>query len=179
MCHRCARAQRAHFLAPKNEPRISAAEAGTRGSFRASYQNRTDDLFITSEVITKDPAGALACAWSRKLDDFLGSSIHGLPRRSPFKVCPKVCPSASTPRSDTCALPWRIGHTMERDERNEKTTWLTRREAAEHLRLSPATLANWASLECGPAYFRIGRGRVLYRLVDVESWLSVQSGLAS
>jgi predicted DNA-binding transcriptional regulator AlpA len=68
---------------------------------------------------------------------------------------------------------------MMRDEGTEKTIWLTRKEAAEHLRLSPATLANWASLDCGPEYVRIGRGRVLYRMSDVSSWIENQAMRAS
>ncbi|MFC9352811.1 helix-turn-helix transcriptional regulator [Arthrobacter sp. NPDC057013] len=56
----------------------------------------------------------------------------------------------------------------------EKTVWLTRKEAAAHMRLSSATLANWASLDCGPAYVRIGQGRVLYRLSDVDTWMDNQ-----
>ncbi|APX00391.1 helix-turn-helix transcriptional regulator [Arthrobacter sp. QXT-31] len=57
----------------------------------------------------------------------------------------------------------------------EKTVWLTRKEAAGHMRLSAATLANWASLDCGPAYVRIGQGRVLYRMSDVDSWMQNQA----
>jgi predicted DNA-binding transcriptional regulator AlpA len=58
---------------------------------------------------------------------------------------------------------------------NETTTWLTRKEAAAQLRLSAATLANWASLGLGPRFSRIGGGRVLYRLADVEAWMDLQT----
>ncbi|MDO5863399.1 MULTISPECIES: AlpA family transcriptional regulator [Paenarthrobacter] len=61
----------------------------------------------------------------------------------------------------------------------EPTVWLTRKEAAAHLRLSTATLANWASIDYGPRYQRIGNGRVLYRLADIEEWMNVQTGKAS
>lgn len=64
---------------------------------------------------------------------------------------------------------------MNRDEGTEKTIWRTRKEAAEHMRLSPATLANWASLDCGPDYVRIGQGRVLYRMDDIDSWVENQA----
>ncbi|QYF91580.1 AlpA family transcriptional regulator [Arthrobacter sp. PAMC25284] len=58
---------------------------------------------------------------------------------------------------------------------SEPTTWMTRKEAALHMRLSPATLANWASLDYGPAFTRIGRGRVLYQMADIESWMALQT----
>ncbi|WP_217432815.1 helix-turn-helix transcriptional regulator [Pseudarthrobacter oxydans] len=61
------------------------------------------------------------------------------------------------------------------NEDNEKTIWLTRKEAAEHMRLSPATLANWASQDSGPEYVRIGRGRVLYRRDDIDIWVEHQA----
>lgn len=48
--------------------------------------------------------------------------------------------------------------------------WLTTEEAAEFLRLAPATLKNWRSLGCGPAYHR-GRP-VVYSLVDLKAWKS-------
>lgn len=64
-------------------------------------------------------------------------------------------------------------------EDTEKTIWLTRKEAAEHMRLSPATLANWASLDCGPKYVRIGRGRVLYRRDDLDNWVERQAKKAA
>ncbi|MDQ1053135.1 excisionase family DNA binding protein [Arthrobacter sp. SORGH_AS 212] len=61
------------------------------------------------------------------------------------------------------------------NEDTDKTIWLTRREAAEYMRLSPATLANWASQDVGPEYTRIGRGRVLYRRDDVDNWVAHQT----
>jgi predicted DNA-binding transcriptional regulator AlpA len=57
----------------------------------------------------------------------------------------------------------------------EETVWLTRKEAAAHMRLSPATLANWGSLDCGPSYIRIGQGRVLYRMSDIDAWMESQA----
>ncbi|NSX38927.1 hypothetical protein HTS88_21360 [Pseudarthrobacter oxydans] len=43
------------------------------------------------------------------------------------------------------------------------------------MRLSPATLANWASQDSGPEYVRIGRGRVLYRRDDIDIWVEHQA----
>lgn len=37
------------------------------------------------------------------------------------------------------------------------TTWLDTKQAAEHLRLAPKTLANWRALGVGPAFKRVGR----------------------
>ncbi|MGO4383875.1 helix-turn-helix transcriptional regulator [Specibacter sp. RAF43] len=62
-------------------------------------------------------------------------------------------------------------------EPQDTVTWLTRAEAAAYLRLSTGTLSNWASGDVGPSYTRMGRGRVLYRLADIESWLAAQDRL--
>ncbi|MGY2061402.1 helix-turn-helix transcriptional regulator [Nocardia gipuzkoensis] len=51
-----------------------------------------------------------------------------------------------------------------------KTVWLTRAEVAARAKLSPKTLANWASAGKGPRFFRIGGGRCRYRLDDVIAW---------
>ena len=53
---------------------------------------------------------------------------------------------------------------------NERTDWLTRREAAEEIRCPVSTLARWAWLGIGPSYVRAGR-RALYRRSDLEAWL--------
>jgi predicted DNA-binding transcriptional regulator AlpA len=58
-------------------------------------------------------------------------------------------------------------------------TWLTRKEAAAFLRLSPATLANWASMDVGPPFTRLGGGRTFYRQEDVDSWMLSQNGTAA
>jgi predicted DNA-binding transcriptional regulator AlpA len=58
-------------------------------------------------------------------------------------------------------------------------TWLTRKEAAAFLRLSPATLANWASMDVGPPFTRLGGGRTFYRREDVDSWMLSQNGRAA
>jgi excisionase family DNA binding protein len=46
---------------------------------------------------------------------------------------------------------------------------LTPRELAERLRCSIRTIERWRRCGKGPAYLKAG-GRVLYRLVDVETW---------
>ena len=58
-------------------------------------------------------------------------------------------------------------------------TWLTRKEAAAFLRLSPATSANWASMDVGPSFTRLGGGRTLYRREDLDSWMLSQNGRAA
>ncbi|MFD0046967.1 helix-turn-helix transcriptional regulator [Pseudarthrobacter scleromae] len=56
---------------------------------------------------------------------------------------------------------------------------MTRKETATFLRLSPSTLANWASMDVGPPFTRLGGGRTLYRQDAVEAWLlSQKSGAA-
>jgi len=54
---------------------------------------------------------------------------------------------------------------------------LSRDEAAAYLRVSPATLNNWAARGLGPRYSRSGavRGRTLYRLADLRDWLHRRS----
>jgi len=47
---------------------------------------------------------------------------------------------------------------------------LTARELAERLRVSAKTVANWRTLRQGPAYVRLGNGRVRYPLEEIESW---------
>ncbi|WCS17529.1 helix-turn-helix domain-containing protein [Mycobacterium marinum] len=54
--------------------------------------------------------------------------------------------------------------------------WLTRPEVGERLKVSPKTLAQWASAGKGPKYARIGGGFVRYRLSDVEAWEATQFG---
>jgi hypothetical protein len=52
---------------------------------------------------------------------------------------------------------------------------LTRRQAAEFLNVAPATLAKWAAIPGkGPRYYRSAprRGRVWYRLEDLETYVS-------
>lgn len=49
---------------------------------------------------------------------------------------------------------------------------MTRRQAASFLRLSPATLATWASRSKGPAFFKAG-GRAVYRMADLYSFLGI------
>lgn len=89
---------------------------------------------------------------------------------------PKVCPGARVPRFDRRHRSRCIENSVtHKYEDTEKTIWLTRKEAAQHMCLSPATLGNWASLDCGPEYVRIGRGRVLYRRDDLDNWVERQA----
>ncbi|MFI9412543.1 helix-turn-helix transcriptional regulator [Nocardia gamkensis] len=49
--------------------------------------------------------------------------------------------------------------------------YLTRHEAADYLRLSGKTLANWASSGSGPKSTRVG-GKILYKLSDLNDYLA-------
>lgn len=62
---------------------------------------------------------------------------------------------------------------------HEPNFWLTRKQTANYLGLSVGTLANWASMDIGPGYTRMGGGRVLYRMAGVDSWLAAQQQKAS
>ena len=57
--------------------------------------------------------------------------------------------------------------------KTEKTTMqvihLGQKELAERWRMSEATLERWRSDRIGPAFLKI-RGRVLYRLIDIEAF---------
>lgn len=60
-------------------------------------------------------------------------------------------------------------------ESNEDQRFLTAAEAAQMLRLADGTLANLRSRGAGPPYTRVGdRGRILYRLSDIEEWLAMR-----
>lgn len=47
----------------------------------------------------------------------------------------------------------------------------TRKEAAQYLGASVATLATWATRGGGPAYIKVGR-KVLYLQSDLDAWLN-------
>jgi hypothetical protein len=47
---------------------------------------------------------------------------------------------------------------------------LSRREAADLLRVPPATLAGWAYKRSGPKFYRVGRF-ALYSERDLTTWL--------
>ncbi|WP_425523140.1 helix-turn-helix domain-containing protein [Microvirga splendida] len=47
--------------------------------------------------------------------------------------------------------------------------WKKRSEAADYLRRSPKTLANWASEGRGPRFTR-KEGRPLYHINDLDTW---------
>ena len=51
----------------------------------------------------------------------------------------------------------------------DKGTFLTQKEAAEMLRLSPRTLERYRVAGCGPRFVKAGR-RVLYRLSEIDVW---------
>jgi len=55
----------------------------------------------------------------------------------------------------------------------QTATFLTTNEVAERFRIKPQTVRRWRMRGCGPRWVRIGnpiKGRVLYRLSDVENW---------
>jgi hypothetical protein len=51
--------------------------------------------------------------------------------------------------------------------------WLSRFEVSERYGPTAKTLANWAALDKGPPFVRVG-GRARYREDDVEAWLARQ-----
>ena len=53
----------------------------------------------------------------------------------------------------------------------ELTSLLNATEAAQHLRLSKSTLAKLRLYGTGPEFTKLGR-RVVYRLIDLEEWVS-------
>ena len=54
---------------------------------------------------------------------------------------------------------------------NSRSELLNQRETAEYLRLSPRTLERLRIVSGGPPFARLGR-RVVYRLSDLEDWVS-------
>ncbi len=52
--------------------------------------------------------------------------------------------------------------------------WLTRPEVGERLKVSPKTLAQWATRGQGPQYSIFGK-HARYRLSDVIAWENAQS----
>lgn len=57
-------------------------------------------------------------------------------------------------------------------------TLLTSDQTAEILKISPRTLERMRIEGSGPRFMKAGRGkrsRVLYRLVDIESWLDANA----
>jgi predicted site-specific integrase-resolvase len=55
------------------------------------------------------------------------------------------------------------------------TRHLNQRELAERLNISPRTLERWRWLgQGGPAFLKLGGGRVVYRLADVERYEAEQ-----
>jgi predicted DNA-binding transcriptional regulator AlpA len=53
------------------------------------------------------------------------------------------------------------------------------KEAAEKLRKSERTLETWRRTGDGPAFLKLGRRAVFYRLSDLESWLASRRRLST
>ncbi|MFF7838231.1 helix-turn-helix transcriptional regulator [Streptomyces ossamyceticus] len=61
-----------------------------------------------------------------------------------------------------------------------RTAFLTVKDAAEYLGLSPHTLYVWRHRRQGPPSFRMGpRGRVMYRLEALDAWVREQEQVDS
>jgi len=58
----------------------------------------------------------------------------------------------------------------------ENNEYRTTAQLADMIHVQPQTLRKWRITGSGPRFIRLGGkyGRVLYRLADVESWLSSQ-----
>jgi len=74
------------------KPRKPLNPGAVRGLSRASYQNRTDDLFITSEGFPEPPTSSRSWPRPRNLMVFPRANIPGRPLPSLLKMCPKLCP---------------------------------------------------------------------------------------
>lgn len=60
-------------------------------------------------------------------------------------------------------------------EKLHEKTYLTPKEAAIYMRMSPFTLQEWRQKKIGPGYIKLGVARkaaVLYRRADLDEWLS-------
>lgn len=57
------------------------------------------------------------------------------------------------------------------------TTWMDTREAAEHVRLAPKTLANWRALGIGPAFRRVGRV-IRYDAAELDRYIEANGAAA-
>ncbi len=56
---------------------------------------------------------------------------------------------------------------------SDPDVYLDTREAAELLKLSPVTLTQWRSHDCGPPFLRLGRA-VRYRASELRAWADAQ-----
>lgn len=54
------------------------------------------------------------------------------------------------------------------------TRYISRRETAEHLGIHEHTLDNWYTSGYGPPRYKL-RGRVVYRLEEVDTWVTGQT----
>jgi predicted DNA-binding transcriptional regulator AlpA len=53
--------------------------------------------------------------------------------------------------------------------------YLNQREVAARYHLSERTIERWRGTGDGPAFVRIGRRRVVYRLADCEAWAAART----
>jgi excisionase family DNA binding protein len=61
------------------------------------------------------------------------------------------------------------------DRNFQGKTYLTPKEAATYLNLSPKTLEEWRGLKKGPRYHKLGKSRkaaVLYHRNDLDAWMA-------
>jgi predicted DNA-binding transcriptional regulator AlpA len=49
---------------------------------------------------------------------------------------------------------------------------ITQREVARRLTLSVRSLERWRVSGTGPRYVRLSRGRIAYRIEDVDAWVA-------
>jgi hypothetical protein len=55
-------------------------------------------------------------------------------------------------------------------EERKLKIWVTREEAAAHMRLTVSTLANYAAQGIGPPFWKPGGGRVEYCIPLIDEW---------
>jgi Helix-turn-helix domain len=83
---------------------------------------------------------------------------------------------SNSPRAMTSSpSAWRSAEQIQVIGAGVSTKHLNQRELAERLNISPRTLERWRWLgQGGPAFLKLGGGRVVYRLADVERYEAEQ-----
>lgn len=98
-----------------------------------------------------------------------------LPLEDRLSACADTPPSRASQKPPMPAHPLLAASSKPASPVTAHTAFLTVKDAAEYLGLSPHTLYVWRHRRQGPPSFRIGpRGRVMYRLEVLDAWVREQ-----